>query len=271
MGLRPVVIKIGGSVLEGLHPSFFQECGQLLEQGLHPVVVHGGGPEISRVQKGFGLSARFVDGLRVTDDEGLKVVEMVLAGRVNKALTARFQASGVSAVGISGVDGGLLEVEQKDPALGWVGEVTTVNPGLLHSLLQTGWIPVVASLGIDFSGKRYNVNADTAAGAIARELAAERLILVTDVPGILKGEGSARQVLSQVTPKEVREMIHSGEIVGGMIPKVMAALTGLDAVADGVIITDGNTPGCLSGKTGAGTQIVKEVAQDGAVPHLSAK
>lgn len=269
MGFRPLVIKIGGSVLENLHPSFFRECGQLMEQGIHPVVIHGGGPEISRVQKRWGLSARFVDGLRITDDEGLKVVEMVLAGRINKSLTARFCASRASAVGISGVDGGLLEVEQKDPALGWVGEVTAVHPRLLYSLWESGWIPVVASLGLDGSGNRYNVNADTAAGAIARELAAERLILVTDVPGIWKREGNSRKLLSRVTPEEVREMIQSGEIVGGMIPKVRAALTGLETAAGGVLITDGSIPGCLGGEMG--TRIVKEATTDDVVPHLSTK
>ncbi|MGF7087443.1 acetylglutamate kinase [Kroppenstedtia sanguinis] len=269
MDFRPLVIKIGGSVLERLHSSFFQECGQLMEQGYHPVVIHGGGPEISRIQKRLGLSARFVDGLRMTDDEGLKVVEMVLAGRINKSLTARFWASQISVVGISGADGGLLQVKPKDPALGWVGEVTAVHPRLLYSLWESGWIPVVASLGLDNSGNRYNVNADTAAGAIAQELAAERLILVTDVPGIWKREGEIKKFLSQVTPEQVQKMIQSGEIAGGMIPKVRAALAGLEATRRGVLITDGSIPGCLGSETG--TRIVKEATSDDVVPHLSTK
>ncbi len=201
MDFQPLVIKIGGSVLENLDPSFFRECGQLMKQGYHPVVIHGGGPEITRVQKRLGLAARFIDGLRVTDDEGLKVVEMVLAGRINKSLTTCFHAAGAVAVGISGVDGALLEVGPKDPALGWVGEVTAVRPQLLHSLWKSGWIPIVASLGVDRSGNRYNVNADTAAGAIARELAAERLILVTDVQGIWRREANSRKLLSRITPE----------------------------------------------------------------------
>ncbi|SDC94507.1 N-acetylglutamate kinase [Melghirimyces thermohalophilus] len=266
MGFQPAVIKLGGSVLERLHPSFFQGCGQLMEEGIHPVIVHGGGPEISRVQQRLGFTARFVDGLRVTDDSGMKTVEMVLAGRVNKRLVADLQAAGHAAVGLSGVDGGLLEVKQRTPALGWVGDITAVRPRLLVDLMNAGWIPVVASLGADPAGQRYNVNADTAAGAITRALKAERLIMVTDVPGIHKGDG--KKVLPRVTPAEIQQMIQEETITGGMIPKVEAALEGLTGSVDEVIVTDGSQSDCLTQK---GTRIVKEVATSGPVSDICAK
>ncbi|PTX59683.1 N-acetylglutamate kinase [Melghirimyces profundicolus] len=267
MRLWPVVIKAGGSVLERLHPSFFQELKNGMKSAGPPVIVHGGGPEISRLQKRLGLKTRFVKGLRVTDDEGLKAAEMVLAGTVNKGLTARLRAAGLPAVGLSGVDGALLEVKPKDPSLGWVGEVTEVHPGILFDLLKSGWIPVVASLGVDAEGRRYNVNADTAAGAVARALSARKLVMVTDVPGI-RTEGATSRNLPSATPSEVREMVENGTIRGGMIPKVDAALAGLDSGVEEVIIADGSAPGALSG---AGTRIRKEVEPLGAVSHLSEK
>ncbi|SMO66111.1 acetylglutamate kinase [Melghirimyces algeriensis] len=264
MRVQPVVIKVGGSVLETLHSSFFQDCGHLLKKGFHPVVVHGGGPEISRLQERLGLTPQFCDGLRVTDDQGLKVAEMVLAGSVNKQLAAMFQTAGFSALGLSGVDGGLLSVRQKDPKLGWVGEVSSVCPAVLYDLIDRGWIPIVASLGMDSWGQRYNVNADSVAGAIAQALSAERLFMVTDVPGIMKGD----RVLSQVTPTEVQTMIQKGIIQGGMVPKVKAALEAVETAVHEVVIVDGSASGCLMN---TGTRIRKEVKTHGLISHLSAE
>ncbi|SDW44283.1 N-acetylglutamate kinase [Marininema mesophilum] len=268
--MKKVVIKIGGSVMEDLDASFFTECASLVNHGWWPIIVHGGGPSINRIQESLGQAPVFAKGLRVTDDACLETVEMVLGGSVNKTLVSRLQQAGAKAVGISGVDGPLLEVSQKDPELGWVGEVEDVHTQLLETLLAGGWLPVVASLGTDGCGHRFNVNADTAAGAIAGALHAERLMLVTDVPGVLDRQGS---LLSEVTPGRIATMVKDKEIYGGMIPKVKAALTGLDYVQE-VVITDGRQDYPFSriekGIPG-GTRIVKEEKEDGLISNLSKK
>ncbi|MFC4077434.1 acetylglutamate kinase [Salinithrix halophila] len=269
--MKKVVIKIGGSVQERLSSSFFRDCANLVSRGWRSVIVHGGGPAINRWQGRMGFSPSFVNGLRVTDDTGLEVVEMVLAGTVNKSLVSRLEQAGASAVGLSGVDGGLIRVSQKDPALGWVGEVETVRPAVLRTLLEGGWLPVIASLGTDGAGCRYNVNADTAAGAIAGAIGAEYLVLVTDVPGIRTGD---ERVLKSITPGQIEKMVAKGEIHGGMIPKVEAAVAGLSQVKE-VVILDGCSPGCLSMENGflsGGTRIVTEEGMcDGAFSDVSAQ
>lgn len=270
---QPVVIKIGGSVLDQLHPDFFQECVQLRQKGCHPVIVHGGGPLINRLQKRLGMEPVFREGLRVTDDDDLELVEMVLAGRINKHLVTRLEQAGGEAVGVSGVDRNLIQVRKKSPALGWVGEVERVNLSFLQALIRQGWIPVVASIGVDRHGQHYNINADTVAGAVAQGLQAEKMFLVTDVPGIRTDTQKAGTVLSHVSVAQVENMVKTGAIHGGMIPKVMAAVSGLRASVREVVILDGRSPGSLSlypKKEGPGTRIgLKEEEGYDTVSYLS--
>nr|PZM87710.1 MAG: acetylglutamate kinase [[Clostridium] cellulosi] len=242
------------------------------KRGFRVTVVHGGGPVINRMLEKSGIKPTFVRGLRVTDAETMTWVQMALAGVVNKDLVAQREASGATAVGLSGVDGKLLRVKQKDPSLGYVGEVTKVRTELLLSLLEKGWMPVIASLGVDDAGQIYNVNADTAAGAVARELGASRMVVVTDVPGIYASPEKKGDVLRTVTPARIHELINSGKISGGMIPKVTAAMSCLKGTVREVLIVDGGNPFALEGTEEEGwngTRIVREEEADHAVSHIS--
>jgi acetylglutamate kinase len=236
-----VVIKYGGSAIEpdsGAVDSVILDIIWLKQAGLFPVVVHGGGKAITRLLERLGHQAQFVDGLRVTDETTLEAVEMVLGGQVNQQLVAAFHAQGCKAVGITGVDGGILKAKKKEFAkgdLGRVGEVEAVDVSLIHALLQSGFLPVIAPLGCDAGGSRYNINADSAAGAIAAALGAEKLILLTDVPGIMQ-DG---KVLTEVTAAQVQELIADGTIRGGMVPKAAACLEALDGGARQVHILNG--------------------------------
>ncbi|MFD2172275.1 acetylglutamate kinase [Tumebacillus lipolyticus] len=242
-----VVIKYGGSAIEpdsGAIDPVILDIIWLKQVGLLPVVVHGGGKAITRLLDRLGHPAQFVDGLRVTDQTTLEAVEMVLGGQVNQQLVAAFNANGCKAAGLTGVDGGLLAARKKEhPSgdLGQVGEVQAVNTDLVHALLQNDFLPVIAPLGCDESGARYNINADSAAGALAAALGAEKLILLTDVPGIMK-DG---QVLNEVTSSEVQELIADGTIAGGMVPKVGACLEALRGGAQLVHILNGKEQNAL--------------------------
>ncbi|PWK09575.1 acetylglutamate kinase [Tumebacillus permanentifrigoris] len=239
-----VVVKYGGSTIsaeadrDGIDPVIL-DIIWLKQVGLLPVVVHGGGKAITKLLNRLGHQAQFVDGLRVTDEPTMEVVEMVLGGQVNKQLVAAFGAAGCAAVGLTGVDGNLLQVQKKHHAsgdLGLVGEVTNVQTEVLQALLASGFIPVIAPIGVDEAGTRYNVNADSAAGAIAGALQAEKLILLTDVPGILKNG----VVLSEVTAAQIDDLIADGTVSGGMVPKVEACLEALRYGARHVHILNGN-------------------------------
>jgi acetylglutamate kinase len=188
MGQERFVMKCGGSTLAALPDSFFDDLRQLQEDGYRPVIVHGGGPAISEMLGRLGIESEFVNGLRKTDEATLDVVEMVLAGRINKEIVRRIQAGGAKALGLSGTDGMLIQarpVANRDE-IGFVGDVTGVNTAIIEGVTAMGHIPVIAPIGIDASGQRYNINADTAAGAVASELGVDRMIVVTDVPGILR-------------------------------------------------------------------------------------
>jgi acetylglutamate kinase len=250
--LPTIVLKVGGNEIddEGFLAGLVEAIGRLRERAA-PVLVHGGGKEIARLQGALGLEPRFVEGLRVTDEATLAVTEMVLSGAVNKRLVARLLAGGIPAVGLSGVDGGLLQVRPMvHPAgdLGRVGEVVAVEPALLDLLLERGMVPVVSPISLGPDGQSYNVNADHAAMALARALGADSLAFVTNVPGVLV-EG---QVVAQLASAEAGEWIQRGVISGGMVPKVRAAL---DVVAAGVAearIVDLVGLGC-----GGGTCVVR--------------
>ncbi|MDN4066480.1 acetylglutamate kinase [Paenibacillus vini] len=259
---RTFVMKCGGSTLEELPDSFYKDLAELQENGTQPVIVHGGGPAISDNLSKLGIDTHFVNGLRYTSEEVLDVVEMVLAGSINKKIVRRIGQSAGKAVGLSGVDGGLIQAKPviNSAEVGLVGEVTGVNAALIEGVVKLGFMPVIAPVGIDADGQRYNINADTAAGAVASVLGVQQMIVVTDVPGILKTVNGEKRVLQTVTVQEIEDMIQTGEIYGGMIPKVRAAIACISGKVNEVVIVDGSEPGVLrkvlAGET-IGTKIVR--------------
>ncbi|TVY09349.1 acetylglutamate kinase [Paenibacillus cremeus] len=257
------VMKCGGSTLAALPDVFFEDLKQLQEEGIIPVIVHGGGPAISDTLGKLGIETEFVNGLRKTNEAVLDVVEMVLAGQINKEIVRKIQLSGAKALGLSGVDGHLIQAKPvaNSAEVGLVGDVTDVNAQLIQGVVGMGYMPVIAPVGIGADGgQRYNINADTAAGAVASHLGVERMIVVTDVPGILKTVDGEKRVLPSVTVQEIDDMIASGEIYGGMIPKVRAAVQCIQGQVREVVIVDGSVPQVLSKalkEGGIGTRIVR--------------
>lgn len=228
---RTVVIKYGGSVLDaGTAGTVVEDLVLLKGAGINPVLVHGGGPEITKILDRLGKETRFVQGLRVTDAETMEVVEMVLAGRANKALVTMVHAAGGSAVGLSGKDARLLRARKLNGPvdLGYVGEVVEVQPQIIATLSEAGHIPVVASVGIGPAGESLNLNADHAAGALAAAVGASKLIILTDVQGVMRTEAGAQALISSLTAGEARRLIADGTVSRGMIPKVEACLAALD-------------------------------------------
>ncbi|WP_199426406.1 acetylglutamate kinase [Thermaerobacillus caldiproteolyticus] len=233
-----IVIKCGGSILSELSPSFFTSLQALYSQGMNIVIVHGGGPEIGQMLKRLNVCSEFINGLRKTTEEVLEVVEMILSGKVNKQLVSLLQQYHLPSIGLSGVDARLLEAASIDVAkLGYVGEVVNVNEQFLNDLLLSRYIPVISPIGSDRKGQKYNINADTAAGSIAKALQAKQLVFVTDVPGILQN-GS---LVEHATIETIENMIDDGIISGGMIPKVKAAMAALSESLDEVMIVSGKT------------------------------
>ncbi|WP_027091807.1 acetylglutamate kinase [Cohnella thermotolerans] len=256
------VMKCGGSTLAALPDAFFQDLTELQNGGIQPVIVHGGGPAINETLGKLGIESRFVNGLRATDEATLEVVEMVLAGRINKEIVRRLQQNGAKALGLSGTDGRLIEARPVANAdeIGFVGDITGVNAALIEGIIGLGYLPVIAPIGIDAEGQRYNINADTAAGAVASRLGVSAMIVVTDVPGIMRTVDGEKKVLPQVTFAEIEEMIASGEIYGGMIPKVRAAMSCLHGDVREVVIVNGAEPRVLSRAVregGIGTRILR--------------
>ncbi|MBE3556270.1 MAG: acetylglutamate kinase [Firmicutes bacterium] len=240
---KTVVIKVGGSTLGYDLNGIVRDIVLLKAIGLKIVVVHGGGKEIDQLLERLGLTSRFVDGLRYTDPPVMEAVEMVLIGRLNPQLVGLLQQNGDSAIGLSGVDGGLLRVAAaRGGALGLVGTVIGVNSEPLHVALAGGFTPVVATVGLGPDVQHFNVNADEAAGALAAALHAEKLILLTDVPGLMDASG---QVLSAVGRHQVADMIASGDISGGMLPKVAACLHAVEGGARRAHMIDGRIPHAL--------------------------
>ncbi len=267
----PMVIKLGGHAMldADLERRFAEDVALLKAVGINPVVVHGGGPQIGELLDRLGVECTFVDGMRVTDDQTLDVVEMVLGGTVNGRIVTRINTAGGVAIGLSGRDGSLIKArpycrplsqEERTPEmidLGHVGEVESVNVDLLTGMCERGIVPVIAPLGVDDDGQAYNVNADLVAGAIAGRLGAKKLILLTDVPGVADEQGA---LLTSLARNQAEQMIQSGVIKGGMIPKVKCAL---QAIADGVNkvhVIDGRKPHAVLLEvftdTGVGTEIM---------------
>ena len=241
---RTVVIKFGGHAMDKEAPcaAFAEDLAFLSAEGTRCVVVHGGGPQISALLERLHIESRFENGLRVTDEATMQAVEMVLCGQVNKDVVRRFAAHGVRAAGISGRDGGLLLASVRQPALGRVGEVDKVDPALVECLLAGGFVPVVAPVASDAAGQPLNINADTAAGALAGALHADYFVLISDVPGVLDGE---KRLIPTLDRARSQSLMDEGVICGGMIPKVGSCLHALDAGCRRALILDGREPGSL--------------------------
>lgn len=248
---KTVVVKYGGAAMLDpvLRQSTAEDVVLMKYVGMNPVLVHGGGPEINRRLKQLDVQSRFVNGLRVTDEETINVVEMVLAGTINKEIVSLINRAGGSAVGISGKDGNLLHARKYDPGdgtdLGFVGDIVGVHYKIISVLCDAGMIPVIAPLATDATGGTWNVNADTAAGEIAAALVAEKLVLLTDTPGILRDPKDSKSLFSHLCHREIMELIDEGVIAGGMIPKVEACLKALDYGVGKAHIIDGRVPHSL--------------------------
>ena len=258
---RIVVVKYGGNAMvsDQLRQQVMEDIVLLQLVGVKVVLVHGGGPEISEMMTRLGKKPEFVDGLRVTDRETIDIVQMVLAGKVNKTLVNLLEVKGGKAMGISGMDGRLIQARQKDGRLGYVGSITQVDATPLLDLLEKGYIPVVSTLGCDEEGNTYNINGDTAAAYIAGALGAERLIMMTDIAGVLKDKNDPSTLIPQITLPELPSLYDSGIISGGMIPKVECCAKALSRGVRNVVIMDGRVPHSilmeLLTDEGAGTMV----------------
>ena len=259
-----VVVKYGGNAMinEKLKQQVMEDIVLLWLIGVKVVLVHGGGPEISELMEKLGKKAQFVDGLRVTDKETVDIVQMVLAGKVNKTLVNLLETKGGKAMGISGMDGRLIEAEMKDERLGYVGKVTRVNIMPITDLLERGYIPVVSTIGCDKDGNAYNINGDTAAAYIAGALNAERLIMMTDIAGILHDKDDPSTLIPDVTIDEAEKLKQEGVVSGGMIPKVDCCIEAIHKGVKNVIIMDGRVPHSILMEIltdeGAGTMVMGE-------------
>lgn len=262
---KTFVIKYGGAAMvdEGLKQSVMQDIVLMHYVGLRPVLVHGGGPEITEAMKKTGKQPTFINGLRVTDQETVEIVEMVLAGKTNKGIVSLLQRQGGKAVGLSGKDGDLIGARRMRPDgvdLGYVGEITEIHPELLDILAREGYIPVISSVTVGPDGETLNINADHVAGRIAGALRAEKLLLLTDVAGILADVKNPASLISEMNAARARSLIETGAVDKGMIPKVEACLMALEGGVPRAHILDGRTPHALLTEiftdSGVGTMIV---------------
>ena len=257
-----VVIKYGGNAMinEELKQQVMEDIALLWLIGVKVVLIHGGGPEISETMKRLGKKSEFVNGLRVTDRETVDIVQMVLAGKVNKTLVNLLQMKGGHAVGLSGIDGGILEASMKDEALGYVGEITKIRTQPITDLLEKNYIPVISTIASDRQGNTFNINCDTAAASIAGALGAERLIMMTDIAGLLRDKDDPSTLIPAVTVSEAKQLFEEGIISGGMIPKVDCCIEAIEKGVKHVVIMDGRVPHSilmeLLTDEGAGTMVV---------------
>jgi acetylglutamate kinase len=254
---KTIVVKYGGNAMTGSGGTddFSQDIVLMKQTGIDPVVVHGGGPQIGAMLKKLDIQSRFIDGLRVTDEAAVEVVEMVLTGSINKHIVTAINAAGGRAVGLSGKDGNMvvarkLKLTKTDSVsgkttvedLGFVGEPETINPEILYTMMKSEIIPVIAPIGVGPKGETYNINADTVAGAVASAVKAERLVLLTDVEGVLDKD---KKLIAHLTVSEARTLIQDGTISGGMIPKISTAIEAVEAGVNAAVILDGRIPHVL--------------------------
>ncbi len=257
-----VVVKYGGNAMQSdeLKEQVMQDVVLLWLIGVKVVLVHGGGPEINEVMEKYGKEPQFVDGLRVTDKETIDIVQMVLSGKVNKTLVNLLESKGGKAMGISGMDGRLIEAEVKDERLGFVGNITGINPQPILDLLEKGYIPVISTIGCDKEGNAYNINGDTAAAHIAGAIGASRLIMMTDIAGILKDKNDPKTLIPEITVSQAHSLYRDGVISDGMIPKVGCCIEAIYNGVEKVIIMDGRVPHSILMEIltdeGAGTMVV---------------
>ncbi len=257
-----VVVKYGGNAMinEQLKMQVMEDIVLLWLIGVKIVLVHGGGPEISELMEKLGKKPEFVDGLRVTDKETVDIVQMVLAGKVNKTLVNLLETKGGKAMGISGMDGRLIESVMKDERLGFVGKIVNINADPVNDLLEKGYIPVISTVGCDKDGNAYNINGDTAAAYIAGALGAERLIMMTDIAGILKDKDDPSTLIPEMTVSDAANLQNEGVISGGMIPKVDCCVEAISKGVKKVIIMDGRVPHSILMEIltdeGAGTMVI---------------
>ncbi len=269
---KTVVIKYGGAAMAAsdLKEAVMQDVALMKYVGMNPILVHGGGPEVSAMSRRLGLQATFVDGLRVTDAATMEVAQMVLVGKTNRAIVTHLGRHGIKAVGLSGQDGGLIRASKRlhrssktgEPVdLGYVGDVQEIDVSVIESLTAAGFVPVIAPVGLGPEGEPYNINADTVAGAIAAALRAEKLVLLTDVEGVRADKDDPSSLLSTVTAEQIRNWIEAGRLEGGMIPKLQCCLTALEAGVSRVHIIDGRVPHSLLLEVftdkGVGTMVIK--------------
>ncbi|MGH9185788.1 MAG: acetylglutamate kinase [Acidimicrobiales bacterium] len=263
-GGRTVVVKYGGHAMEDadLARQFAEDIVLLRAVGLRPVVVHGGGPQISALMTRLGMEPVFRDGLRVTDAESLDVARMVLVGKINRDIVSSINVHGPLAVGLSGEDAGLILASARNPELGFVGDVEAVNPAILERLLAEALIPVVSTIGADIAGQAYNINADTVAGALAEALGAEKVIYLTDVDGLLADVDDPASLVSRIGAADLAALIDAGALAGGMIPKVAACVHAVEHGVGSAHILDGRVPHVvlveLFTDSGIGTMITKD-------------
>ena len=250
---KTVVVKYGGNAMinDDLKNRVMEDVTLLKYIGINPILVHGGGPDISAALTKSGIQSEFINGLRVTDAETMRIAQMVLIGKTNKEIVSALGTKGGKGIGLSGIDGGMLkckraftQVDGKPVDIGFVGDIVSVDDKVLSDLTHNGYIPVIAPIGVDDEGNSYNINADTVAGVVAEALKAEKLILLTDTEGI-KESADSDEVLSQLSRQEIYDMIDNGKIVGGMIPKVKGGIQAIEAGVNTVHIIDGRVPHCL--------------------------
>jgi acetylglutamate kinase len=267
---KTVVIKYGGNAMINgeLKNSVMEDITLLKFIGVNPVVVHGGGPDINKALEKFDIKSQFINGLRVTDAPTMEVAQMVLVGKTNKEIVSMLNQKGGKAIGLSGIDGNLIECEQykttidgREADIGYVGKITKINSKVIDLIAQDEYIPVIAPIGVGPNGQSYNINADTVAGEIAAALKAEKLMLLTDVEGV-KMSGSSSDIITALTVQEVHKLIEEKIIVGGMIPKVLGCIEALDKGVGRTHIIDGRIPHCILLEIftykGIGTMIMKE-------------
>ena len=258
-----VVIKYGGNAMidETLKDQVMEDIVLLWLVGVKVVLVHGGGPEINTLTKKLGKEVQFIDGQRVTDEEMVDIVQMVLAGKINKTLVGMLSQHGGDAVGLSGLDSRLIQAVQRDPKLGFVGDVTNVNVKPILDLLDGGYIPVISTLGSGPNGETFNINGDIAAAAIAGALNAQRLIMMTDIAGILRDKDDPESLIDSITVAEAATLKEEGVISGGMIPKVECCVNAIERGVGNVVIMDGRVPHAilmeLMTDEGAGTMVTR--------------
>ena len=256
-----VVIKYGGNAMinEELKQQVMEDICLLWLIGVKVVLIHGGGPEISQTMKKLGKEAVFLNGLRVTDKETVDIVQMVLAGKINKTLVNLLQIKGGHAVGLSGIDGGIIEAKMKDERLGFVGEITKIRTQPIMDLLEHNYIPVISTVASDRQGNTYNINGDTAAAYIAGALNAKRLIMMTDIDGILRDKDDPSTLIHKLTVSQAKGLYDEGIISGGMIPKVACCIEAISKGVQTVVINDGRVPHSilmeLLTDEGAGTMV----------------